>query len=121
MMPLEELSEALGVEVLAVRRTEARPATVGVPRHHPDFRPAQAAEWWLSARLLTASGVRPATTPLGPNGAVRNPKHLNRWANRLGRRPDLPALTADDGRRVLRALYAASEAKDSQLSVGGPH
>jgi hypothetical protein len=110
---LEQLSALIGVELLDVSRTEACPGTHGVPRWHPSFRPRQAAEWWASAALETVRGRRPATTPLGPNAAVRNPRRLNRWASRLGRSPEAPPLTAEDGHAVLQLMYQIIENEEA--------
>lgn len=106
---LEQLSTLVGVEVLDVRRHPVRPGTQGVPRCHPSFRPREPAEWWVSVVLPTVQGVRRSSTPLGPNSAVRNPRKLNRWALRLGRPPEAPPLTAEDGHEALRLLYAITE------------
>ncbi len=111
--PLEQLSSLVGVEVLDVYRSPARAGTHGVPRSSPGFRPREAAEWWVTVVLPTVQGVRPATTPLGPNAAVRNPRRLNRWASRLGRSPDAPPLTAEDGHAALKIMYAIIETEET--------
>lgn len=110
---LEQLSTLVGVEMLDVRRQPARPGTQGVPRHHPAFRPAELGEWWVSVVLPTVQGVRRSSTPLGPNGAVRNPRKLNRWALRVGRSPGAPPLTAEDGRAALKIMYAIVETEEA--------
>jgi hypothetical protein len=110
---LEQLSALVGVEVLDVHRSPARAGTHGVPRWHPSFRPPEPGSWWVTVVLPTIRGVRPAMTPLGPNGGVRNPKRLNRWATRIGRSPDASPLTAEDGHAALRLLYAITETKEA--------
>lgn len=106
---LGELSTLVGVEVLGVHRSPARAGTRGVPRWSPSFRPREPAEWWASVVLPTVQGVRPATTPLGPSSAVRNPKRLTRWAHRVGRPLEAPPLTAEDGHAALRLMYAITD------------
>lgn len=109
---LEQLSALIGVEVLDVHRHPALPGTYGVPRWSPSFRPPEPGSWWVTVVLPTVQGERPAMTPLGPNGAVRNPRKLNRWASRLGRSTDAPPLTAEDGTAALRLLYAVVETEE---------
>lgn len=110
---LEQLSTLVGVEVLGVTRQSARPGTHGVPRWHPSFRPREPAEWWVSVVLDTVRGRRPATTPLGPSSAVRNPKRLTRWAHRVGRPLEAPPLSAEDGHAVLQLMYQIIENEEA--------
>lgn len=116
MTALDELSAALGVRVLSVRRSAAQAASTGVHPAHLAYRRAVKPEWSVSAVMPTGAGVRPAILVVGPSGAVRNPRRLNRWAAALGRSSDLRPLSAEDGHAVIRLLYAALE--DSAALVG---
>lgn len=111
---LEQLSALLGVQVLDVHRSPARAGTHGVPRNHPSFRPREAGEWYVSVVLPTVQGMRRSSFPLGSNSGVRSPRKLNRFALRLGRPPDAPALSAEGGHRVLKLLYAINETETEE-------
>ncbi len=67
------------------------------------------ARWWVL--LATVRGVE-WQTPIQSSADVRRPEWLNHWAEYWGRSEDLPLLTAEDGRRMLRLMHEAVEAAD---------
>lgn len=65
------------------------------------------ARWWVL--LATVRGDQ-WQTPIQSSADVRRPEWLNNWAQYWGRSEDLPPLTAEDGRRMLRLLHEVVEA-----------
>ncbi|MGY1719287.1 hypothetical protein ACI8AG_09595 [Blastococcus sp. SYSU DS0552] len=101
--PVRELSELLGVWVTDVHH--CRVIVGGRPQ--PDLN-----AWRLhlpTARYgLDSDGQ---WSHVVKSRELRSPWWLNRWARIWGRSPDLPELTKADGRRALRLMHEAVEAK----------
>jgi len=104
--PLRELNRLLalddqitGVQDTLDRRTSRRR---GVAR------------WWVL--LATARGDE-WQTPLQSSADVRRPEWLNNWAQYWGRDEELPLLTAEDGRRMLRLMHEAVEANTTNTTA----
>lgn len=97
--PLRELSELLGIEVVDVERV--RVTRGGRPQPDPNaWRLTIAGREWDENPVLTLD--------------LRREWSLN-WRTRiLGRSPDLPPLTREDGRRALRLMHEAVEAKTAE-------
>ncbi len=88
--PLAELSELLGVTVMDV--WHVRVFVGGRPQPDPNaWRLAIPGREWDETPVLTRD--------------FRNEWSLNWRARILGRSPDLPPLTKDDGRRALRLMH----------------
>lgn len=96
--PLRELSDLLGVEVVDVRRV--RVTVGGRPQPDPNaWRLAIPGREWDDNPVLTRD--------------FRAEWSLNWRARILGRSPDLPPLTREDGRRALRLMHEHVEAKSA--------
>lgn len=99
--PLREVSELLGVLVLAVERLEEPPRrfrlTVSLPAGH-------------HLALLAGSAVVRAYVPAA---TFRNPRRLALWAGTYGGGGG--RLTADDGHRVVRLLYATTDPEEKEI------
>lgn len=94
--PLRELSELLGVEVVDVQHV--RVIRDGRPQPQPNA--------WQLALAGRELDDWPVLTR-----EFRTEWSLNSRARILGRSPDLPELTRDDGRRALRLLHEVVEAQ----------
>ncbi|MFC5066193.1 hypothetical protein [Actinomycetospora atypica] len=96
---LAELSKLLGVDVVDVE-DRLNPRTSRKERSHR----------WV---FLVRSPEGDTWTPGVPDSSwLRRPDDLNRIARWGGRDPELPALDANDGRRVLRLMHEVVEAED---------
>lgn len=94
--PLRELSELLGVEVVDVERV--RVIVGGRPQPDPNaWRLAISGREWDENPVLTRD--------------FRKEWSLNWRARILGRSPDLPLLTKEDGRKALRLMHEVIESK----------
>jgi len=71
------------------------------------------ARWWVL--LATVRGVE-WQTPIQSSADVRRPEWLNNWADYWGRDEELPLLTAEDGRRMLRLLHEVVEANQANTT-----
>lgn len=72
------------------------------------------ARWWVL--LATARGDE-WQTPLQSSADIRRPEWLNNWAQYWGRDEELPLLTAEDGRRMLRLMHEAVEANTTNTTT----
>jgi len=72
------------------------------------------ARWWVL--LATVRGVE-WQTPIQSSADVRRPEWLNNWADYWGRDEELPLLTAEDGRRMLRLMHEAVEANTTNTTA----
>ncbi len=103
--PLRELSMLLGVAVTDVRR-----ARVYRGNPQPDD----------NAWRLTVAGREPDDWPV-LSRQFRTPWWLNTLILRWGRDPNLPPLTARDGRRCLRLMHEHIESKTDTSTEGMKH
>ncbi len=99
--PIRSLNELLAIddEITGVQDTLDRRTS----------RRRGVARWWVL--LATVRGVE-WQTPIQSSADVRRPEWLNNWADYWGRDEELPLLTAEDGRRMLRLMHEAVEAAD---------
>jgi hypothetical protein len=109
--PLDELSELLGVPVTLVWWDDP-------PRCHFDTRYCRSmSELDVFGRrkrqgwTVAVTGRRRLSV-LASSDEIRKPDRLNDWARRWGRDPDFPALTANDGSRLLRLTHEAVESQE---------
>lgn len=72
------------------------------------------ARWWVL--LATVRGDQ-WQTPIQSSADVRRPEWLNNWAQYWGRDEELPLLTAEDGRRMLRLMHEAVEANTTNTTT----
>lgn len=132
---LEQVRALLGVEVLGVRRhRRASPsvcaggATCGLGRPAgsrcfapcANARPVEPSGWFVtlpgSARLWPGKG--PFSTFV-ESRELRSPRRLTGWAVMYGRDRSLPALSREDGRRVVRLLHRVADAEELAALAAG--
>ncbi len=112
---LGEVRRLLGVPVADVFRRV--PILGELPGPVPT-RPYRKRHWWfVLAHSACPAGEscgcprevrgRPhaAHVHAGPTGLLRNPQHLSRVAERMGRQPGSRPLTAADGRRLVQLFH----------------
>ena len=97
------------MDVLDVHRDPGGQGFRGCSPARPEYRAPKPPEWWLTVERPWHGEVRRVAACIGPSGAVRNPRKLNGWARHLGRSPNLPALTAEDGHAVIKLLFTIAD------------
>jgi len=106
---LADLRRLLRVDVLAAHRVGGDPGYRACSPTRPEYRSPRPPMWWVTVDLPRHGEVRRLAVCIGPSGAVRNPRRLTAWAQRIGRSPDLPALTAADGHLVVKLLHEIND------------
>ncbi len=112
---LGEVRRLLGVPVGDVYRRTPLPGELAGPAPAGHYRRPH---WWFvyghpacpageSCGCPREVRGRPHAAPVhaGPTGLLRNPQHLSRVAERMGRQPGSRPLTAADGRRLAQLLH----------------
>jgi len=118
---LGEVRRLLGVPVGDVYRRTPLPGELPGP---VPTRPYRKRHWWLvlahppcpvgeSCGCPREIRGHPHAAPVhaGPTGLLRNPQHLSRVAERMGRQPGSRPLTASDGHSLMRLLHEINDMK----------